>query len=188
MVLRQCVSARYFCTRMSNRIHRVKATSQRFLSTTSLQKSENGQTLEPSVLLSQNRLLSSKITVYARSQMEETSRIEEKRKIVQDLNKYLKLEGVEFSLISFGSSASGFGMKDSDLDMCMVIDPSVDKFGKNTTKKLLNSIGRAIRRYVKKGGQVENIELVQSAKVPIAKFDVRGISCDISFNNMIGVR
>ena len=109
-----------------------------------------------------------------------------KTKIIRDWNRFLKLEGVDFGLVAKGSSVNGFGMKDSDLDLCMVIDPSRDTFV--VKKKLLYRFGHALRCYNKEGGQVANIELVGRAKVPIAKFDVRGIPCDVSFNNMIGIR
>ena len=184
MALRQLIGRRYLSFRLSNHILSLKTTNQRCLRTSAHKHatSENGEIAVTSALLS------SKFSDFARSLVEEESQKQTKMRIIRDLNKFLKLEGVDFGLVAKGSSVNGFGMKDSDLDLCMIIDPSRDTFSKTKTNKLLYKFGRALRRYNKEGGQVANIELVGRAKVPIAKFDVRGIPCDVSFNNMIGIR
>ena len=185
MALRQLIGRRYLSVRLSNRILGLKPPSQRCLLRTSAHKHATNQKGEVEVT---SALLSSKFSDFARSLVEEESQKQTKMRIIRDLNKFLKLEGVDFGLVAKGSSVNGFGMKDSDLDLCMIIDPSINTLTIEETLKLRRKFRAALQRYNKEGGQVANIELVGRAKVPIAKFDVRGIPCDVSFNNMIGIR
>ena len=87
-----------------------------------------------------------------------------------------------------GRKASGLGMNDSDLDLCMIIDPSINTLTEEETLELRRKFRAALQRHNKEGGQVANIELVGRENVPIAKFDVRGIPCNVSFNNIIDIR
>lgn len=185
MVLRQSICKRFLCARLSNRILSLKASSQRYLFITRAGNYASDASCEASVT---SALLNSKITSFAQSQMEEETQKQMKLKIVQDLNNFLKLQGVDFRIVPTGSSVNGFGMKDSDLDMVMIIDPSVDMIDKKKQKKLLVQFSGALRNYNRRGGQVSNIELVSQAKVPIAIFEVQGMSCDVCINNMVGLR
>ena len=170
---------------MSNRILSLKTPSHRCLLRTSAHKhatKENGEIVVTSALLS------SKFSDFARSLVQEESQKEAKKRITRDLNKFLKLEGVDCGLVAKGSTVNGFGMNDSGLDLCMVFDESRDSFSKTERKEVLSKFRRALRRYNKEGGQVANIEPVGGAKVPIAKIDAGGIPCYVSFNNIIGIR
>ena len=183
MALRQLIGRRYLSVRLSNRILGLKPPSKRCLLRTSAHS-----TNEKSEIAVTSALLSSKFSDFARSLVEEESQKEAKMEIISDLNKCLKLKGTDFGLIAVGSSVSGLGMNDSDLDLCMIIDPSINTLAEEETLELRRMFRAALQRYNKERGQVANIEPVGREKVPIAKFDVRGIPCNVSFNNIIDIR
>ena len=90
MALRQLIGRRYLSFRLSNHILSLKTTNQRCLRTSAHKHatSENGEIAVTSALLS------SKLTDFARSLVQEESQKEAKIRITRDLNKFLKLEGV----------------------------------------------------------------------------------------------
>ena len=80
-------------------------------------------------------------------------------------------------LSAFGSSKSGLGLKNGDIDLCL-------EFNGEKPKKVLNKIARMLR-----DDGMEDVTLISHAKVPIVKFvDQRSkIPIDISINNSLAI-
>ena len=80
-------------------------------------------------------------------------------------------------LTTFGSSESGLGLKNGDVDLCL-------EFNGEKPKKVLNKIARMLR-----DDGMEDVTLISHAKVPIVKFvDQRSkIPIDISINNSLAI-
>uniref|UniRef100_A0A8C9TX98 RNA uridylyltransferase n=1 Tax=Scleropages formosus TaxID=113540 RepID=A0A8C9TX98_SCLFO len=104
--------------------------------------------------------------------------------ILQDLEKFIRhqFEGAKLRL--FGSSKNGFGFKQSDLDICMVLE------GQETSEGLdCLSIIDQLARLLRKHSGLRNILPITTAKVPIVKFfHVRsGLEGDISLYNTLAL-
>ncbi|KAJ8413908.1 hypothetical protein AAFF_G00065060 [Aldrovandia affinis] len=104
--------------------------------------------------------------------------------ILQDLEKHIRgqFEGAKLRL--FGSSKNGFGFKQSDLDICMVLE------GRETAEGLdciaiIDSLARDLKRHP----GLRNILPITTAKVPIVKFfHMRtGLEGDISLYNTLAL-
>ncbi|XP_028853007.1 terminal uridylyltransferase 7 [Denticeps clupeoides] len=104
--------------------------------------------------------------------------------ILQDLETFIRrhISGARLKL--FGSSKNGFGFKESDLDICMVLE------GCNNAKDLdcITIIGKLARVLSKHTG-LRNIFPITTAKVPIVKFcHVKtGLEADISLYNTLAL-
>uniref|UniRef100_UPI001EAED90F terminal uridylyltransferase 7-like n=1 Tax=Oncorhynchus gorbuscha TaxID=8017 RepID=UPI001EAED90F len=84
----------------------------------------------------------------------------------------------------FGSSKNGFGFKQSDLDICMVLD------GQETAEGLdCISIIESLARLLRKHPGLRNILPITTAKVPIVKFyhARTGLEGDISLYNTLAL-
>ncbi|KAI1900101.1 hypothetical protein AGOR_G00046560 [Albula goreensis] len=104
--------------------------------------------------------------------------------ILQDLEKHIRgqFEGAKLRL--FGSSKNGFGFRQSDLDICMMLE------GRETAEGLdciaiIDSLARDLKRHP----GLRNILPITTAKVPIVKFfHVRtGLEGDISLYNTLAL-
>ncbi|XP_071388763.1 terminal uridylyltransferase 7 isoform X1 [Centroberyx affinis] len=104
--------------------------------------------------------------------------------ILQDLENFVRRQFAGARLQLFGSSKNGFGFRQSDLDICMVLE------GKESTDDL-DCIGiiESLARLLKKHPGLRNILPITTAKVPIVKFyHVRtGLEGDISLYNTLAL-
>eukprot|EP00897_Mesotaenium_endlicherianum_P002966 jgi/Mesen1/2698/ME000167S01843 len=82
-------------------------------------------------------------------------------------------------LFLFGSCANAFGVRDSDIDVCLSVDdPQASKA--NLIARMANIL---------RSDGMQNVQALTHARVPVVKFmDAgTGISCDICVNNMLAV-
>uniref|UniRef100_A0A4W6BQR3 Terminal uridylyl transferase 7 n=1 Tax=Lates calcarifer TaxID=8187 RepID=A0A4W6BQR3_LATCA len=105
--------------------------------------------------------------------------------ILQDLETFVRRQFTGAQLQLFGSSKNGFGFRQSDLDICMVLE------GQETIDDVdcINII-ESLARLLKKHPGLKNILPITTAKVPIVKFyHVRtGLEGDISlYNTLVGL-
>uniref|UniRef100_A0A7N5ZWS7 CCHC-type domain-containing protein n=1 Tax=Anabas testudineus TaxID=64144 RepID=A0A7N5ZWS7_ANATE len=102
--------------------------------------------------------------------------------ILKDLETFVRRQFAGAQLQLFGSSKNGFGFRQSDLDICMVLQ------GKETINDVdcINII-ESLARMLKKHPGLKNILPITTAKVPIVKFyHVRtGLEGDISLYNTL---
>ncbi|XP_061116919.1 terminal uridylyltransferase 7 [Conger conger] len=104
--------------------------------------------------------------------------------ILQDLEKHIRFQFEGAKLRLFGSSKNGFGFKQSDLDICMVLE------GRESVEGLdCIAIIDSLARDLKKHPGLRNILPITTAKVPIVKFfHVRtGLEGDISLYNTLAL-
>jgi len=94
----------------------------------------------------------------------------------------------EASLSLFGSSNNGFGMKKSDLDICMTLDNNLGNEDKITVnfKRIIRVIGSLFRA----DHEFDMVEERTSAKVPIVKFRHKktNVEGDISLYNTLALQ
>uniref|UniRef100_UPI0037E79874 terminal uridylyltransferase 7 n=1 Tax=Semicossyphus pulcher TaxID=241346 RepID=UPI0037E79874 len=104
--------------------------------------------------------------------------------ILQDLQNFVRRQFAGARLQLFGSSKNGFGFRQSDLDICMVLE------GQETIDDIdcINII-ESLARLLKKHPGLKNILPITTAKVPIVKFyHVRtGLEGDISLYNTLAL-
>ena len=89
----------------------------------------------------------------------------------------------------FGSTVSGLGFKGCD------IDAYVDTWPVENNCKELKSLDRSIMQEIVgnlsqtliQNPSITNVEAINKARVPIIKFELNGLDCDISFKNFMGV-
>jgi DNA polymerase sigma len=82
-------------------------------------------------------------------------------------------------LFLFGSCSNGFGVRNSDIDICLSVDDEHSSKAELVTKMA------AILR----SDDMQNVQALTHARVPIVKFTDpdTGINCDICVNNMLAV-
>ncbi|XP_019954729.2 terminal uridylyltransferase 7 [Paralichthys olivaceus] len=104
--------------------------------------------------------------------------------ILQDLENFVRRQFAGARLQLFGSSKNGFGFRQSDLDICMVLEgqesiPDVECI------TIIESLARLLRKHP----GLKNILPITTAKVPIVKFyHVRtGLEGDISLYNTLAL-
>ncbi|CAJ1069149.1 terminal uridylyltransferase 7 isoform X2 [Xyrichtys novacula] len=104
--------------------------------------------------------------------------------ILQDLETFVRRQFAGARLQLFGSSKNGFGFRQSDLDICMVLE------GQETIDDVdcINII-ESLARLLKKHPGLKNILPITTAKVPIVKFyHIRtGLEGDISLYNTLAL-
>ena len=83
---------------------------------------------------------------------------ERKRGIINHLKKRFNRKFHGSKLTAFGSSESGLGLKNGDIDLCL-------EFNGEKPKKVLTKIARMLRE-----DGMEDVTLIAHAKVPIVKF------------------
>jgi speckle targeted PIP5K1A-regulated poly(A) polymerase len=93
---------------------------------------------------------------------------------------------------TFGSTATGLGLKGADLDLCLLVDPEAlnlvlyqddsSPSSSDLTEHLLQFIVNVLRKFA---AGFQNVVSVSTAKCPVVKFVHRdsGLSCDLSINN-----
>ena len=121
--------------------------------------------------------LSKDITQFC-SQQETTDEIQERKKaIINHLKKRFNRKFNGSKMTAFGSSESGLGLRNGDIDLCL-------EFKGEKPKKVLTKIARMLRE-----DGMEDVTLIAHAKVPIVKFvDSRTkIPIDISINNSLAI-
>ncbi|XP_023658732.2 terminal uridylyltransferase 7 [Paramormyrops kingsleyae] len=104
--------------------------------------------------------------------------------ILQDLEKFIRLQFEGAKLRLFGSSKNGFGFKQSDLDICMVLE------GHETSEGLdCIAIIESLARVLRKLPGLRNILPITTAKVPIVKFfhEKTGLEGDLSLYNTLAL-
>lgn len=105
-----------------------------------------------------------------------------RRRAVEELETYIRelYTGAKLSL--FGSSCNGFGLKDSDMDICLAFESSKD--GKDLNhKRILVKLSNHLRRH----WDFEGIVAITRARVPILKFvhTLSGLQGDICLYNAL---
>ncbi|XP_033947738.1 terminal uridylyltransferase 7 isoform X2 [Pseudochaenichthys georgianus] len=104
--------------------------------------------------------------------------------ILQDLETFVRRQYAGARLQLFGSSKNGYGFRQSDLDICMVLE------GQETMDDIdCISIIESLARMLRKHPGLKNILPITTAKVPIVKFyHVRtGLEGDISLYNTLAL-
>ncbi|ORY01309.1 hypothetical protein K493DRAFT_405593 [Basidiobolus meristosporus CBS 931.73] len=111
-----------------------------------------------------------------------STREDEKRRelLYERVDKVLKRWNPDTRLFPFGSTVSGFGLKNSDVDFCVCTR------GRDATspRSFVTQFGKILS-----SADLGNVITIPQARVPIIKLQDRasGLSCDIGFNNIIGV-
>ena len=112
------------------------------------------------------------------SKQETTDEIQDRKNaIINHLKKRFNRKFNGSKMTTFGSSESGLGLKNGDIDLCL-------EFKSEKPKKVLTKIARMLRE-----DGMEDVTLIAHAKVPIVKFiDSRTkIPIDISINNSLAI-
>ncbi|KAM3610510.1 uncharacterized protein V6R79_004990 [Siganus canaliculatus] len=104
--------------------------------------------------------------------------------ILQDLETFVRRQFAGARLQLFGSSKNGFGFRQSDLDICMVLEGQ-DSINDVDCITIIESLARLLKKHP----GVKNILPITTAKVPIVKFyHVRtGLEGDISLYNTLAL-
>ncbi|KAK9729094.1 hypothetical protein K7432_000537 [Basidiobolus ranarum] len=110
-----------------------------------------------------------------------TKEDERKRELLYErVNKVLTKWAPDTRLFPFGSTVSGFGLRNSDVDFCVCTR------GRSSMnpRSFVTEFGRILHSH-----DLGYVTTIPQAKVPIIKLQdrVSGLSCDIGFNNIIGV-
>ncbi|KAK4314793.1 hypothetical protein Pmani_013939 [Petrolisthes manimaculis] len=111
--------------------------------------------------------------------------IEERDRIVADLESYIRQFFQTVTLKLFGSSANGFGFQGSDLDICLTFDGNPS--GANIDHiKIIESLAEKLKRY----RQCGHVFAITTAKVPIVKFSIRRacLEGDLSLYNTLALQ
>ena len=121
--------------------------------------------------------LSKDILEFVSKQEVSKSVTERKEGIIKHLKRRFDIKFRGSKLTTFGSSKSGLGLRNGDVDLCL-------EFSGEKPKKVLNKIARMLR-----DDGMEDVTLIAHAKVPIVKFvDQRSkIPIDISINNSLAI-
>ncbi|XP_029960124.1 terminal uridylyltransferase 7 [Salarias fasciatus] len=104
--------------------------------------------------------------------------------ILQDLETFVRRQFPGARLKLFGSSKNGFGFRQSDLDICMVLEGQ-DSIDDADCINIIESLARMLKKHT----GLKNILPITTAKVPIVKFyHVRtGLEGDISLYNTLAL-
>ncbi|XP_022620512.1 terminal uridylyltransferase 7-like isoform X2 [Seriola dumerili] len=104
--------------------------------------------------------------------------------ILQDLETFVRRQFAGARLQLFGSSKNGFGFRQSDLDICMVLEGQ-DAIDDGACIHIIESLARQLKKHP----GLKNILPITTAKVPIVKFvHVRtSLEGDISLYNTLAL-
>ncbi|KZT05204.1 PAP/OAS1 substrate-binding domain-containing protein, partial [Laetiporus sulphureus 93-53] len=107
---------------------------------------------------------------------------EDVRKLLEQLIRTIEPDS---RLLSFGSTANGFSLRNSDMDLCCLID-SEEKLA---ASDLVNMLGDLLERETK-----FHVKPLPHARIPIVKLSLDpapglplGIACDIGFENRLAL-
>lgn len=119
-------------------------------------------------------------TDFAPSELEERVRDH----ILQDLQTFVRRHFAGAKLQLFGSSKNGFGFRQSDLDICMMLEGQ-DNIDDDDYIRVIESLARQLRKHA----GLKNILPITTAKVPIVKFYhvQTGLEGDISLYNTLAL-
>lgn len=119
-------------------------------------------------------------TDFAPSELEERVRDH----ILQDLQTFVRRHFTGAKLQLFGSSKNGFGFRQSDLDICMMLEDR-DSIDDDDYIRIIESLARQLRKH----SGLKNILPITTAKVPIVKFYhvQTGLEGDISLYNTLAL-
>ena len=133
----------------------------------------SGEAITPDAL----QQLSNDIEKTLVEQQPNASMIKKRKGLFQHLKRTVERRFKGSSLRQFGSSASGLSLSSGDMDLCLL-------FNEQKPKKILRSLSNTL-----KNQDMEDIQVISSAKVPIIKFtDERTkIPVDISINNTLAL-
>ncbi|KAF9813287.1 hypothetical protein IEO21_05671 [Rhodonia placenta] len=113
---------------------------------------------------------------------EELAVKEDVRKLLERLIRTIELDS---RLLSFGSTANGFSLRNSDMDLCCLID-SEERL---SATDLVNMLGDLLERETK-----FHVKPLPHARIPIVKLSLDpapglpfGIACDIGFENRLAL-
>ncbi|KAK6644083.1 hypothetical protein RUM43_000348 [Polyplax serrata] len=107
-----------------------------------------------------------------------------KKKITlwKNLFLFIRTNFPKYGLFLVGSTMSGFGSNDSDVDMCLLVrHAEMDQ-----RNEAVSHLGH-VSRYLRHCDFIDHVELIQ-AKVPILKFRSVGFEVDLNCNNAVGIR
>lgn len=104
--------------------------------------------------------------------------------ILQDVEIFVRRQFAGARLQLFGSSKNGFGFRQSDLDICMVLEGQ-DSIGDADCINIIESLARLLKKHP----GLKNILPITTAKVPIVKFYhvQTGLEGDISLYNTLAL-
>ncbi|XP_068616839.1 terminal uridylyltransferase 7 [Brachionichthys hirsutus] len=104
--------------------------------------------------------------------------------ILQDLEAFIRRHFTGARLQLFGSSKNGFGFRQSDLDLCMVLEGQ-ESINDGICITIIESLARLLKRHQ----GVRNVLPITTAKVPIVKFYhvQTGLEGDISLYNTLAL-
>ena len=131
--------------------------------------------------------LDSQISRMVKSIQVTEQRFQNLQTVISQLEKTLRKWFPNCKLVDFGSTASGFGMNNSDLDIFMYINGCVHSeflhYGNKEKSEFIASFLRTEEKY-------SNVSAISNAKIPIIKIQDRktGIKCDINFTADMGVK
>ncbi|XP_059160708.1 terminal uridylyltransferase 4-like [Physella acuta] len=99
---------------------------------------------------------------------------------LQKLEEFIRYQFDDAKLDLFGSSCNGFGFDKSDIDICMTFTKRNPKFDKVFVIETL-------ARILKQNRELNNVQAITTAKVPIVKFTIRkcNLEGDISLYNTL---
>ncbi|GJJ09342.1 hypothetical protein Clacol_003564 [Clathrus columnatus] len=120
---------------------------------------------------------------------------EDVRKLLERLIRTIEPES---RLLSFGSTANGFSLRNSDMDLCCLIDsarPPLNASDLVTMKEVLRYIGVGSRCVLISPSETKfQVKTLPHARIPIVKLSLDpspgfpyGISCDIGFENRLAL-
>ncbi|KAJ7115558.1 hypothetical protein C8R43DRAFT_1038814 [Mycena crocata] len=114
---------------------------------------------------------------------DEMSLKEDVRKLLERLIRTIEPDS---RLLSFGSTANGFSLRNSDMDLCCLIDGSAPKL---SATDLVTMLGDLLERETK-----FHVKPLPHARIPIVKLSLDpspglplGIACDIGFENRLAL-
>ncbi|KAG8908957.1 hypothetical protein FRB99_000060 [Tulasnella sp. 403] len=114
---------------------------------------------------------------------EELAIKEDVRKLLERLIRTIEPQS---RLLSFGSTANGFGLRNSDMDLCCLIDCDVVP---TSASDMVTSLGLLLERETK-----FQVKPLPHARIPIIKLSLEpsqglpyGIACDIGFENRLAL-
>ncbi|KAH7970492.1 hypothetical protein HPB49_008054 [Dermacentor silvarum] len=116
--------------------------------------------------------------VFAPTKQEEACR----RKVVGQLQQYLRRKFKGAKLTLFGSSCNGFGLARSDLDICLTFENSEDAKADDLPRQLKGLLWR--------NRDLTAVSFVSRARVPVIKFlhQPTGLEGDLSIGNILALR
>jgi DNA polymerase sigma len=106
-----------------------------------------------------------------------------------------RLEGLVRSLYPraalqlFGSSANGFGLASSDMDICLLLELNSNGNAQEEREEM-GEIVESLGELFEEHSELEDVKPLPKARVPIVKFrdPVAGKECDICVNNHLALR